>query len=259
MILVLFSIFACCKIVETRKGSLELGHLPDVDATMTLPPASSGDYTVRRQYTKRNFAIYRPLESDETRSSPGFVSVSIDGRNWTKHQPIYNYTLPQQTEDHRQHVKQQLVSHYEQVQSLGTDTDEKGDRGKEFTMSRGAKGWTHHIKSWAPEAAWCVIAGVLLGALVILLMQYNNQRLPEWPLGLTLNTAVALITTVLRSVTVVLISEAISQLKWNRFAVQQRRISDLHVFDQASRGPWGSLLMVLRGRGGYVDRITTSY
>lgn len=139
---------------------------------------------------------------------------------------------------------------HEDVQSPSPQTNTKSEGP---AMRRRASTFTRHILSWAPEAVWCFVALALLVALVVLLSQYNNQPLPDWPLGLTLNTAVALIATALRAVTVVVISEAISQLKWNRFVSQTRRLSDLHVFDQASRGPWGSLLMVARGRGGVLS------
>ncbi|KAI0817888.1 hypothetical protein GGR55DRAFT_622433 [Xylaria sp. FL0064] len=36
-------------------------------------------------------------------------------------------------------------------------------------------------------------------------------------------------------------SECISQLKWQWFSQQPRRLIDIEHFDAASRGPWGSL------------------
>ena len=119
-------------------------------------------------------------------------------------------------------------------------------------MRCGSSGIRSHLTAWAPELIWCVVAVSLVATLVIILHRYQDEPLPDWPLGLTLNTAVALISTGIRTTTVIVISEALSQLKWNRFASDERRLSDLHIIDRASRGPWGSSLMVMRGRGGCV-------
>ncbi|KAF9772784.1 hypothetical protein IL306_009484 [Fusarium sp. DS 682] len=48
---------------------------------------------------------------------------------------------------------------------------------------------------------------------------------------------------------VIPVSEDLSQLKWNAFARSQRPLDDLKTFDQASRGPFGSLLLLSKTRG----------
>ena len=89
----------------------------------------------------------------------------------------------------------------------------------------------------------------LFVALVVVLVHYNNKRLPDWPLGLTLNTAVAALATAARSVIIIPVTEGISQLKWNWFVKKERPVRDLLTFDQASRGPWGSFRMMVAARG----------
>ena len=105
------------------------------------------------------------------------------------------------------------------------------------------------VRAWAPEIAWCLFATAILVFLGVLLGQYDDQQLPNWPLGLTLNTVAALLATICRSAMVIPIAEGISQLKWNWFVAGQRPIRDLYLFDQASRGPWGSLLLITKARG----------
>lgn len=141
------------------------------------------------------------------------------------------------------------------VLDLGQDDDQTTTSGyhskaDDYSMATRGTGFGTLVTAWAPEAVWSLLSVGLLAALVILLNQYNGKPLPDWPAGLTLNAAVALIATILRAVTVMIVSEGLSQLKWNRFAFKDRRLTDLHIFDQASRGPWGSLLMLLKARGG---------
>jgi hypothetical protein len=85
--------------------------------------------------------------------------------------------------------------------------------------------------------------------MVVVLWRYDNKQLPNWPLGLTLNTAVAFLATLCRSTAVIPVTEALSQLKWNWFVTGQRPVRDLHVIDQATRYPWASLEMLTRMRG----------
>ena len=113
--------------------------------------------------------------------------------------------------------------------------------------------WIQHVIPWATELVWCLLGIILLMALVMVLSTFNDKPLPDLPLGLTLNTIVAILATAIRAVTVFLIGQGISQAKWNQFVGVHKPLLNLHVFDEASRGPWGSLIMVVRTKGRYED------
>lgn len=83
------------------------------------------------------------------------------------------------------------------------------------------------VQPWIPEAAWCLLAIALLISLAIVLSRFDNQALPEWPLGLTLNTVAALLATICRSMIVIPITEGISQLKWNWFVTSEQALQDI--------------------------------
>lgn len=110
-------------------------------------------------------------------------------------------------------------------------------------------GFKEHAKAWAPECGWILVAVALFVALCVLLGEYDNKALPNWPMGLTLNTLIAFLATMCRSALIVPIGEGISQLKWNWFVAKKRPIKDLYIFDQASRGPWGSIRLIFRMKG----------
>ncbi|KAG9254862.1 uncharacterized protein F5Z01DRAFT_654991 [Emericellopsis atlantica] len=111
------------------------------------------------------------------------------------------------------------------------------------------RSWASHLRAWAPEIGCILLAVGLFVALTVVLDRCNDKRLPQWPLGLTLNTAVALLATLCRSIIMLPVADAISQFKWNWFASGHHPIKDLYIFDQASRGPWGSLRLLGRMRG----------
>jgi hypothetical protein len=112
---------------------------------------------------------------------------------------------------------------------------------------------TRHVKAWLPELL-CLFGSIgLFIAIIVILAHYDNTPLSTLPLDLTINTIVALLATLCRATLIIAISEGLSQLKWNTFALKQRALRDLEVFDQASRGPWGSIRMVVATRGRYVQ------
>ncbi|KAH9232766.1 hypothetical protein K456DRAFT_37974 [Colletotrichum gloeosporioides 23] len=73
--------------------------------------------------------------------------------------------------------------------------------------------------------------------------------LPDWPSGITVNTAVAFISTVARTAFTVPVAEGLSQCKWNWFKKKPRHLRDFDLFDSASRGPWGSMSLLIRTKG----------
>ena len=111
------------------------------------------------------------------------------------------------------------------------------------TLSRYLSDW------WLMESLSWVICALSIIAIVIILRVYDQKRLPQWPLSITINTAISLFATISQMAMLVPVTESISQLKWIWFTKRAQRLSDLDAFDQASRGPWGSLLLIAKLRG----------
>lgn len=81
---------------------------------------------------------------------------------------------------------------------------------------------------------------------------FDGKALPTLPLSITLNTFLAFFTTLTKAAFMIAVCEALSQWKWNWFATRaDRPLHDFQLFDDASRGAWGSLQLLLgrlRGR-----------
>ncbi|KAK3312572.1 hypothetical protein B0H66DRAFT_633413 [Apodospora peruviana] len=101
------------------------------------------------------------------------------------------------------------------------------------------------LSFWKWELAALFLACGLLVAIGIILAVYTGQPTPRWPLGVNINSLVAILTTMLRALLMVFVAEVISQLKWGWFN-QPQRLRDLHRYDSASRGVWGSVLIIFR-------------
>ncbi|KAF6837147.1 hypothetical protein CPLU01_03259 [Colletotrichum plurivorum] len=84
---------------------------------------------------------------------------------------------------------------------------------------------------------------------MVVLQRSDGQPPPDWPLGLTINTAVAALSTVSRIALAIPITEGLAQAKWAWFKKRPRPLRDFDAFEQASRGIWGSLTLVVRTKG----------
>ncbi|KAI0401500.1 hypothetical protein F4802DRAFT_600974 [Xylaria palmicola] len=88
-------------------------------------------------------------------------------------------------------------------------------------------------------ASLITLLGVLAG--------YQDRAMSDWHLPLQPNSVISILTTTMKTTVLLSVSACFSQLKWHHFS-RPRRLNDLEAFDEASRGPWGSFLLVLKFR-----------
>lgn len=103
--------------------------------------------------------------------------------------------------------------------------------------------------SWIWETLSLLLSISCITAVLILLLFYNNKPIPTWRF-LTLNTAISILAVVAKSALLVPVAEVISQQKWYWFWDEDkpRPLIDFQRYDAASRGPWGSFVLLLRPR-----------
>ncbi|KAJ5394216.1 uncharacterized protein N7487_011857 [Penicillium crustosum] len=102
---------------------------------------------------------------------------------------------------------------------------------------------------WGWDILGLVLALAILIAIIVILRVYDGKQQPSWR-WISLNTLLSWLSTVGKGCIAFPISAGLSQLKWVWFAQRKRPLSDLRVFDGASRGIYGSaeLLWALRMR-----------
>lgn len=102
------------------------------------------------------------------------------------------------------------------------------------------RGWWFEIL--AVLTSLCCTAGI-----IIILIVVENNLLDDWKLPyLSIPTTLSILTTASKSALAFAVSGAISQHKWLHFRNGSRRLIDFDLFDQASRGPYGSVFLLLK-------------
>lgn len=76
-----------------------------------------------------------------------------------------------------------------------------------------------------------------VGAILILLLHFDNRPLPQWSYGLTFNGIISVLAVVAKSSMLLPVAEALGQLKWAWVFSGRRPMMDFEHFDRASRGP----------------------
>lgn len=100
------------------------------------------------------------------------------------------------------------------------------------------------VDSWIWEALCWVLSVACLIAIVIILHTYDGQPIPQWRSGITLNAMVSVFTSIAKAALLFPVAESISQLKWVWFSMKSRELQDFVTFDNASKGIWGSVLLL---------------
>ena len=92
-----------------------------------------------------------------------------------------------------------------------------------------------------------------MSAILAVLLVLRKNRIGRWPfddIGLTLNAYVSILSRISSAALLLPTSEALGQLKWSWFLQKEsKRMWDFEIFDNASRGPWGSILLLIRTKG----------
>ncbi|KAJ5094581.1 hypothetical protein N7456_010442 [Penicillium angulare] len=131
-------------------------------------------------------------------------------------------------------------------------TNLSGSRSKETVKKETLSGQKRPLRSfwldsWSFE--WITLAFSLACfiAVYIVLWVFNGKEQPDMKYDLSLNTVISVLATGCKSALVLVIGEAISQLKWLWFENPrqgQGRLVGVQRFDAASRGPLGSFMIV---------------
>uniref|UniRef100_A0A093USJ1 Uncharacterized protein n=1 Tax=Talaromyces marneffei PM1 TaxID=1077442 RepID=A0A093USJ1_TALMA len=135
--------------------------------------------------------------------------------------------------------------------------DLENDKGKGFNPARRSSGrWniSHFLfdvlpRGWSLEYISCFISATAFVSIVVVLHQFDQHKIPSWPLGITLNNLLAFLTAIGQSTFVFPVVQGLSQMKWTWFMGKNRPLEDFERFDNASRGAWGSIMLLFSTKG----------
>ena len=109
--------------------------------------------------------------------------------------------------------------------------------------------WNLVSKYFIFELLTVFLSTALLIAIVVVLASYNHHPQPHWGY-MSLNSLISWLSTISKACVLFAISESLGQLKWLWFTQKSQPMSDLQSFDAASRGLFGSAMLIwnLRAR-----------
>jgi hypothetical protein len=141
---------------------------------------------------------------------------------------------------------------------ISPPTNEKADYGPNIAQRIEETLWRYSVsgntlKRWLLEIVSWLFSAVCMAAIIGVLVRLQNEPLTKWILaektGLTLNTYISILSKMAGAALILPVSEALGQLKWSWFLEHSKQMWDFEIFDNASRGPWGSLLLLVRTKG----------
>lgn len=163
------------------------------------------------------------------------------------HRPRFSYEQ-ERDEDQQppQHKEQQKIARATSTQYAPIQTTDSDDSPDTKSIQTPKRRPAASLASWAWECSAVCIAIASFIAIIVILRVYENRLLSTWGVPLTINAVVSILTTLFKGALALPIAEGISQLKWRWFSKRDRDLVDLELYDQASRGPWGSILLLVR-------------
>ena len=101
---------------------------------------------------------------------------------------------------------------------------------------------------WAWELAAATFSIICLGLIFAVVAAIDQRAISVWTLPISPNALIAILSTFSKSSVLLVLAECIGQLKWIYFQQRAHRLKDFSTFDNASRGPWGALELLVKIR-----------
>ncbi|KAM0451948.1 hypothetical protein ACHAPV_009763 [Trichoderma viride] len=106
-----------------------------------------------------------------------------------------------------------------------------------------------HSIAWKVEfLAWIASACCFI-ALIITLKVFDGHPLPDLKFGISPGAIIQLLSAIGEFFLEISFGSGLGQLKWLN-ALQKTPLADFHTIDEASRGAWGSVVLIAKRRGG---------
>lgn len=128
---------------------------------------------------------------------------------------------------------------YEPTQISDVDTEPQTATTTEYKRHP-----VYSPSEWLLESISSILALFLLIGIAIIFWYMDNKPLSAWRGGISLNATVSILTTACTTALMHGVSAFIGQSKWLHFRNGPRKLTDFETFDGASRGVWGSILLL---------------
>ncbi|KAG8169811.1 hypothetical protein KVR01_000556 [Diaporthe batatas] len=101
---------------------------------------------------------------------------------------------------------------------------------------------------WWWELIAMLLSLVSAALLIPVLVKVDGLAVEDWPYAILPNTLLSILTNVTKTAMMVPIAACLSQMKWDHFYHRANPLDHLQLYDEASRGPYGSFMLIITGR-----------
>jgi hypothetical protein len=138
---------------------------------------------------------------------------------------------------------------------VSSPVNEKSNPASNFAQRIEEKLWRYNasgniMKRWLLEIISWLFSMLCMATVIGVLIYLKDKPLNKWTLAektpLTLNAFISILSKMAGAALILPVSEALGQLKWSWFLENSKQMWDFEIFDNASRGPWGSMLLLIR-------------
>jgi hypothetical protein len=125
-------------------------------------------------------------------------------------------------------------------------------QSRPIIRQRPPRTWTENLahkvqRLWLWEIAACWLAMASHVTMIALLIVYHDAKVSAWTAPWTFNSNVAFFITIIKGACLSPVASCLGQLKWRRFW-GSNPLSDMEIFDEASRGVFGSAKLLFHLR-----------
>jgi hypothetical protein len=182
------------------------------------------------------------VESDELASGTGTEAESRT--RLIPHKPVASLNSVASTTAIAESLLSPSEHELEEVSESDSSPEAEGQESKNTGESRGFS----RLLDWWWEMGACIVSITGCGLLITFITFLNGTSRSSWERTWPIepNTVIAIISTTSRTALMVPVASCLSQLKWRHFQRRPHRLSHLDLIDRSSRGPWGSLQVLLR-------------
>ncbi|KAF2148843.1 hypothetical protein K461DRAFT_324306 [Myriangium duriaei CBS 260.36] len=188
--------------------------------------------------------VHAADDNDSHSAYLAFIQSSVDGISETLSQtPSPGGTVPS------------LVNHetlsggYGGAKTLAQDAPQDthelisvpDETGNDSSPTLGFKGdhWWHELMSLA-------LSILCIASIAIVLFNLDHKPLSSWQMSIRPNALISIFAVISKAALMFPVAQSISQLKWLHYTNTTRPLLDLQRFNDASNGPWGSLLFLFK-------------
>ncbi|KAI8949248.1 hypothetical protein F4801DRAFT_603444 [Xylaria longipes] len=184
-------------------------------------------------------SIYEPFHERQVESNPMNDNISYENYNMSATPPDHNQAGNISRSPSISNTPEEYIGGQHPSLDSRHTTIYKPDKEPRPKRSR-----PHFaIGDWYWEFGSAIVSIASTIVIVVILSVENGRALSGWHFLIAPNSLISVFSTIAKSSLLVSVASCLSQLKWIYFKHSSRPLYHFELFEEASRGPWGSAVL----------------